>query len=368
MKKFFSLLLFLCVGFQFSELVAQVTPADTNLYRVVKYNNQEYIGRILNDDGREVLLETSKLGKIYIVKADIESITIVHREIDFVDDEYRGTGVFTTRYQFSTNAFPLQKHENYALVNLYGPEVHFSVSKNLSVGVMATWIASPIVLALKYSVPTRNEKLNFGFGTLLGSVGYLNQGKGYGGLHWGMVTYGDRKNNVTISLGYSYLNTGMRTGEQMYVPGTYPAVNNFGYPDFATLTPVNFKVPTIKAPILGVAGVASVGKKASFVVDMMFMFGKKVESIHSQIVNNVYDQSTGYPIQTYVGPISSTEQTTNSVNCLIMPGMRFQKTESAAFQVSLAGVIGYTTIQTPGLLTSKRYSFPVPMCSWFFKF
>jgi hypothetical protein len=368
MKKFFSLLLFLCVGFQFSELVAQVTPADTNLYRVVKYNNQEYIGRILNDDGREVLLETSKLGKIYIVKADIESITIVHREIDFVDDEYRGTGVFTTRYQFSTNAFPLQKHENYALVNLYGPEVHFSVSKNLSVGVMATWIASPIVLALKYSVPTRNEKLNFGFGTLLGSVGYLNQGKGYGGLHWGMVTYGDRKNNVTLSLGYSYLNTGMRTGEQMYVPGTYPAVNNFGYPDFATLTPVNFKVPTIKAPILGVAGVASVGKKASFVVDMMFMFGKKVESIHSQIVNNVYDQSTGYPIQTYVGPISSTEQTTNSVNCLIMPGMRFQKTESAAFQVSLAGVIGSSTIQTPGLLTSKRYSFPVPMCSWFYKF
>ena len=368
MKKFFSLLLFLCVGFQFSELVAQVTPADTNLYRVVKYNNQEYIGRILNDDGREVLLETSKLGKIYIVKADIESITIVHREIDFVDDEYRGTGGFTTRYQFSTNAFPLQKHENYALVNLYGPEVHFSVSKNLSVGVMATWIASPIVLALKYSVPTRNEKLNFGFGTLLGSVGHLNQGKGYGGLHWGMVTYGDRKNNVTLSLGYSYLNTGMRTGEQMYVPGTYPAVNNFGYPDFATLTPVNFKVPTIKAPILGVAGVASVGKKASFVVDMMFMFGKKVESIHSQIVNNMYDQSTGYPIQTYVGPISSTEQTTNSVNCLIMPGMRFQKTESAAFQVSLAGVIGYTTIQTPGLLTSKRYSFPVPMCSWFYKF
>ena len=368
MKKFFSLLLFLCVGFQFSELVAQVTPADTNLYRVVKYNNQEYIGRILNDDGREVLLETSKLGKIYIVKADIESITIVHREIDFVDDEYRGTGVFTTRYQFSTNAFPLQKHENYALVNLYGPEVHFSVSKNLSVGVRATWIASPIVLALKYSVPTRNEKLNFGFGTLLGSVGYLNQGKGYGGLHWGMVTYGDRKNNVTLSLGYSYLNTGMRTGEQMYVPGTYPAVNNFGYPDFATLTPVNFKVPTIKAPILGVAGVASVGKKASFVVDMMFMFGKKVESIHSQIVNNVYDQATGYPIQTYVGPISSTEQTTNSVNCLIMPGMRFQKTESAAFQVSLAGVIGSTTIQTPGLLTSKRYSFPVPMCSWFYKF
>jgi hypothetical protein len=69
MKKFFSLLLFLCVGFQFSEFVAQVTPADTNLYRVVKYNNQEYIGRILNDDGREVLLETSALGNTTKQKA-----------------------------------------------------------------------------------------------------------------------------------------------------------------------------------------------------------------------------------------------------------------------------------------------------------
>ena len=89
--------------------------------------------------------------------------------------------------------------------------MHFSVSKNFSVGVMATWIASPIVLALKYTIPTRNEKLNFGFGTLLGSAGYLNQGKGYGGLHWGMLTYGDRKNNVTFSLGYSYLNTGIKS-------------------------------------------------------------------------------------------------------------------------------------------------------------
>jgi hypothetical protein len=369
MKKIFLLLIFLCVGFQWSELVAQVTPVDTNLYRVVKYNNQEYIGRILNDDGREVLLETSALGKIYIVKADIQSITIVNREIDFVGDEYRGTGVFTTRYQFSTNAFPLQKHENYALVNLYGPEVHFSVSKNFSVGVLATWIASPIVLAFKYTIPTKNEKLNFGFGTLLGSAGYLNQGKGYGGLHWAMATYGDRKNNVTLSLGYSYLNTGIRSGEQMFVPGTYPAVNNtFGYLDFAQLTPVNFKVPTIKAPIIGVAGIASVGKKASFVVDMMFLFGKKVESIHSQTIINSYDQSTGYPVQTYVGPITTSEQTTNSVNCLIMPGMRFQKSENEAFQISLAGLIGYSTTQSPGKLTSKRYSFPVPMCTWFYKF
>ena len=369
MKKIFTLLVFLFIAFQWSEILAQVTPADTNLYRVVKYNNQEYIGRILNDDGREVLLETSTLGKIYIVKSDIQSIAIVHREIDFVGDEYRGTGVFTTRYQFSTNAFPLQKHDNYALVNLYGPEVHFSVSKNFSIGVMATWIASPIVLALKYTIPTRNEKLNFGFGTLLGSAGYLNQGKGYGGLRWGMVTYGDRKNNVTLSLGYSYLNMGEYSGYNSYQPGIYPAVFTNGYWQFEY--PPNIvqttKSPTTTAPILGIAGITSVGKKASFVMDVMFMFGEKVETDIYQSVDYNYDLLNN-PSSIVVGPIVTAKQITNSINCLIMPGMRFQKSENEAFQISLAGVIGYSTTQTSSQLFSSRYSFPFPMCSWFYKF
>jgi hypothetical protein len=368
MKKTFMLFILFVFATQWNSLSAQVVSADTNVYRVVKSNKQEYIGKILSDDGREVLLETNTLGKIYIPKSDIQSITIIHPERDMVDNEYRGTGVFTTRYQFSTNAFPIEKHDNYALINLYGPEVHFSVSKQFSVGVMATWIASPIVLALKYTIPTRNEKLNFGFGTLMGSVGYLNKGRGYGGLHWAMATYGDRKNNVTVSLGYAYLNTGMNTGEQMYEPGTFLADNKYGYWEFPQLTPINYKTPTIKAPVIGLAGIATVGKKASFVVDMMFVFGKKVDVIRSQSIVNSYDQSTGYPAATTVGPVSSFERTTHSVNCLIMPGMRFQKSEHTAFQVSLAGIIGRSVTQNVGSLTVNRYSFPVPMCTWFYKF
>jgi len=369
MKKLLSLLFFIFTLFQSSELVAQVTPADTNLYRVVKYNNQEYIGRVLNDDGREILLQTTSLGKIYILKSDIQSIMSVNRESDFVGDEYRGTGVFTTRYQFSTNAFPLQKHENYALVNLYGPEVHFSVSSNFSVGVIATWIASPIVLALKYTIPTRNEKLNFGLGTLLGSAGYLNQGKGYGGLHWAMATYGDRKNNITLSLGYSYLNMGDYSGNSIIQPGIYPAVFTNGYWQFEYPTNMvqTTKSPTTKAPILGIAGITSVGKKASFVMDMMFMFGEKMETDIYQSVAYNYDPLNN-PSSIVVGPVVTVEQITKSINCLIMPGMRFQKTENSAFQVSLAGVIGRRERIYNGEMYVRRYSFPIPMCTWFYKF
>ena len=51
---------------------------------------------------------------------------------------------------------------------------------------------------------------------------------------------------------------------------------------------------------------------------------------------------------------------TKSTNLILMPGMRFQKSEDKAFQISLTGVIGSTD--------GERYSFPIPMCSWFYKF
>jgi hypothetical protein len=124
MKIYFFLLFTFILGFS----KAQQNPVDTNTYVVTKNNGMEYIGKILNDDGREILLETNTLGKIYITKSDIKSITLVSSRKEVVFGEYRAQGPFTTRYQFTTNAFSIKRGENYALVNLYGPEVHFSLS------------------------------------------------------------------------------------------------------------------------------------------------------------------------------------------------------------------------------------------------
>jgi hypothetical protein len=366
MKRFFFWLVVMSITSIINVMHAQVVPADSNFYRVVKTNQQEYIGKIVNDDGREILLETISLGKLYITKSDIQSITRIETGKDMIDQEFRGKGVFSTRYQFSTNAFPIEKNENYAMINLYGPEVHFSVSKNFSVGVLATWIASPIVLALKYTIPTKNEKLNFGFGTLLGSVGYLNNSKGFGGLHWGMVTYGDRKNNVTLSLGYSYLNTQESKISGVNTPGTYPVsyynVNTgVGYVS-SPYEAVESVVPLIKGPTIGLAGIRSIGKKASFVFDMMFNYSQRITPTQSiEYIN--FDPITNIPASAIVGPVGSDSNVSTFINFMIMPGMRFQKNENKAFQVSLAGIIGSETKSY-----KKEHSFPFPMCTWFYKF
>jgi len=188
---FFRICLMLTLGYFGSQSVFAQAPntatplTDTTKYIVTKNDGNEFVGYILSDDGREVLIETQMLGKVFIPKSDIKSI----RKLDYSEDvqkdgEVNSPGVFTTRYQFTTNCFPIKKGENYAMVNLYGPEVHFAVHKDFSVGVMSTWIGSPIALALKYTRGTANPKINYGVGALLGTSGYLNSGRGRGGLYW----------------------------------------------------------------------------------------------------------------------------------------------------------------------------------------
>ena len=158
----------------------------------------------------EILLETKTIGKVYINKSDIKEIINTKRSVsvDSIDDEsyteFRDSGPFTTRYYFTNNALPVKKGEDYAMIHLYGPEVHFSLNDKLSFGVMSTWIASPIALASKYSLYS-DGNTHVALGTILGTSGYL--GIADGGvlkLHWLTFTKGDRLKNISFSAGYGY--------------------------------------------------------------------------------------------------------------------------------------------------------------------
>ena len=95
------------------------------------------------------------------------------------------------------------------MIGLQGPEVHFAMSDKLSLGVMATWIASPLALAAKYSFDAApGAKTHFAAGTIVATSGYLLNAQGAAGLHWLTATRGDRSANVSLSLGYAYAYTG----------------------------------------------------------------------------------------------------------------------------------------------------------------
>jgi hypothetical protein len=203
---------------------------------------------------------------------------------------------------------------------------------------MSTWIASPFVVALKYSFKTKNEKLNYSLGTLVGTSSYINSFRGFGGLHFGNVTFGDAKKNLTLAAGYAYISTGS-DGNNNYIGST-----NNGY-----------QTPKTHGPIFSIAGITKVGVKASFIFDSMIGVFDYNES------NIVYSyNSTNYTsTQTYKYTPG------RSIAMFLMPGMRFQKTENKAFQISLAGL---SIFRVKGVNGEKNVTTPLPMCSWFYKF
>ena len=343
MKKYLFLFLVLFTITSFG----QVEDSLKTTKSLVKMNNgSTRIGVILNDDGREVLIQDESIGKIYIRKDQIAMIRELNEE-DYQDLKSEKeafeegeiySNPFTTRYSFTTNALALRKGEHYAMINLYGPEVHFSLNEKLSLGVMTTWIGSPFALAAKYTIPTSNENINLGIGTLMGNGGYLSLNS-FGGLHWGMVTFGDRTKNVTLSGGITYFGGDIGNSYYLYTPGTY-----------VNLSPIGNSVSARNTfGAFGVAGIFRITEKASIFYDAMGFFGGKRPT---QTYDTYFDPVTGDYI-TEIGPVTYNE---GRYLIFLMPGVRFQTKPDRAFQVSVAGAF------------NDNVQFGFPMCSWFFKF
>lgn len=133
--------------------MAQSQPTSERM-KVVKTDGTEYIGLILSDDGKEILMESENLGKIYIPKMQLRLIKPVTAKEDKAAETpgtYSEEHPFSTRHIFTTNAFPIKKGENYGMLNFHGPEIHFALTDRFNVGIMTTWVSSPLALAMKYS-------------------------------------------------------------------------------------------------------------------------------------------------------------------------------------------------------------------------
>tara|TARA_Y100000385_G_scaffold200847_1_gene207927 strand:- start:325 stop:1359 length:1035 start_codon:yes stop_codon:yes gene_type:complete len=338
---YLTIIFFITINFCFN---SQEIPRDTSLRLVEKIDGTQYIAKILSDDGREILIDTEAMGKIYIPKSQIKRIALIENTDEIVDGDWREESPFSTRYAFTNNALPIKAKNHYAMVNLFGPEIHFAVNDRLNIGIMTTWLASPFVFVGKYTIPTRNPKVNFSIATMLGTSGYLDGFESFGGFHWGTFTYGDRKKNISFSGGYGYLSVGGNSSVEN-VPGTYTSIGG----QMPIIPTQSKSIPS--APIFSVAGIFQLTSKASIFFDSMF--GVISPSANTDY-NYVYDPTTG----NYNDVVTVTRS--NGAFLYFMPGMRYQQTDKKAFQIALAGVSYWQD--------GRNTTFPLPLLSWFFKF
>ena len=408
MRKFTSYMILLFLAFQiqiFSQTSEEIENKNENLVLIVKNDGGEFIGEIISDDGREILVVTKAIGKIFINKSDISSITKVDEGLKNKENkEFRASGPFTTRYYFTTNALPIKKNDNYGLIHLYGPEIHLSVGNKTSIGIMATWIASPIALVLKQQIYSNNN-FHVSIGSIIGSSGFINQGQTYGGLHWGTMTIGNRLSNVSFSAGLAHINWTENNTDDYYSslfmssareigdknsysfndgnhPYYIPPVNN-GQSDFidAFRNTVNegltynnrilYKSKQL-ASVIGFSGIVPFGKKASFIFDSMIFIANNSKLTYTSkeidvtYTYNTYNPATGTSTpqtetQTVIyGEGSIGSETSRSTTFIFMPAMRFNQSYTSSFQVALAGFINKNE--------NGSTSAPIPMISWLTKF
>lgn len=204
------------------------------IFVVTTSDGTDFVGKIIKNDSKEVIVITKELGEVSIPKFQVKSIKEIDQGQLNADGEYIPNDIFSTRYFITTNALPMEKGENYVMLNIYGPEVHFGVSNNFGLGVMTTWGAIPVVISGKYSFKI-NDNTSFGLGLLAGTGSWILPEFG-GVLPFAALTVGNRRTNFNIAAGY------INVGE-------------IGYGSL------------VNSPLLSIGGLARIGKKFSFVFD-----------------------------------------------------------------------------------------------------
>lgn len=183
--------------------LAQVAPRIGSWVTVVKTDDGRYVGRLLSADEREVMLDSTAIGAVVIPRGLVRSIAPAVAQSSARRAELGRDLPFSSRYFITTNGFPVGDDGAYILFTTFGPDFQFAPTENLSVGILTTYIGSPIVGSIKATAHV-SDKVNVAAGALVGWSGWIPETIFFA-LPYGSLTYGSRASNVTVSAGYGYV-------------------------------------------------------------------------------------------------------------------------------------------------------------------
>lgn len=181
----------------------------TRLVQIETKDGNKYIGHIAVEDRGAIRLRTEKLGMMELQRSEIVSITYILAK-QMKEGAFWFDNPQATRHFWSPNGYGLKKGEAYyqnvwILFNQFSVGVtnNFTIGGGLLPGFLFGGAGTPVWITPKFSIPVSKDKFNIGLGGLLGTSSLSEKGSGFGILY-GMTTFGDRDQNVTLGLGYGY--------------------------------------------------------------------------------------------------------------------------------------------------------------------
>ncbi len=315
MKKLpFLLFVLLLAGGRLQAQTQPVPPTDS-MYRVVKTDGSILVGKLLQSDAREVLFRTEDGREIYIPQHVIKRMEPLHGEKRNVSGAFVGEDRFATRYFITTNGLPIKRGEHYVQWNLFGPDFHFAVRDDLSLGIMTTWLGTPLIGSIKKSWKL-NDFSQFAVGGLFGTGSWIMPDWG-GALPFGTISFGDRQKNIAFSGGYGAIwADGNRSGRTL----------------------------------LSVAGMLKLSPYFSLVFDSFIMPEGPERTITYTYDAYIFDPVTNTG---YYEPRIGTYKQRQPAFALLIPGVRWHQSEGKALQIGFSGVL------------ADGNTFPVPMVVWY---
>ena len=208
--------IFKLIGFFFlsfvltSELFAQDENNATEVYEIITNDGNKYYGTISSEDEKSLSIETTSLGILTIKKENIKSKTKIDSN-KYLDGEYWGSNIQSSRYFWGPNAFSLKRGEGYYQnIGVIINQVSVGLTDNftLGVGLVPTFLVganvTPVWFTPKFSFPLKKDKVSLGVGALVLGVLGSNLDNAFVSITYGMATVGHQDANFSIGLGYGY--------------------------------------------------------------------------------------------------------------------------------------------------------------------
>lgn len=203
---FFSLLL----GWH-NIMAQESTPVDTtNSYKVMLMDGSELIGKILEQDSSQIVMQTSVIPRLAIPRDKITKIEALSAS-NYKKGEYWFENPHATRYLIGPSAFNLKKGEGYYQNTwIFLNSFNVGLTNHISLGGGLEFISTfsgltngkfdPIFYLTPKASFQVSERFHAGGGIL-----YLHApDNSNGGIGYGMATYGNTDNNITAGIGWFF--------------------------------------------------------------------------------------------------------------------------------------------------------------------
>ncbi|MDX5321307.1 MAG: hypothetical protein LPK45_09330 [Bacteroidota bacterium] len=202
-------------------------PDTGSFYKVTFYHNHYLIGKIKSINERELILFVTGRGETVIPVYEIKSIVLVPSDrIDPESNLLIGEDQLPS-YILNTAAFGPNKGEVIVGCNTIGPEIHLGLSNHVSFRLTTTWVASPVMANLTYSIPF-NKKTHLQLG-VMGAWGSWNVADEGVGLPYAGLTFGRDRRHLTLTGGFGQYFSYLTNNNLWYagISGCFQVSNRF---------------------------------------------------------------------------------------------------------------------------------------------